>query len=54
MHYQLIHVLKISDLITNYGGSNWIDKEVEGTLVAVSDIVHADGMSYVKVLLKRN
>ena len=47
--------MQISDLTTNYGGTNWIDKEVQGTLVAASDIVYADDITYVKVkLIKYN
>ena len=40
---------QISDLTTNYGETNWIEKEVQGTLVAVSNIVYADDITYVKV-----
>ena len=40
---------QISDLTTNYGGTNWIDKEVQGTLVAVSNIVYTNDITYVKV-----
>ena len=40
----------MSDLLTNFGGSNWIDREVEGTLlVAMSNIVETDTMRYMKV-----
>ena len=40
---------QIFDLTTNYGGTNWIDKEVQGTLVAVSNIVHTNDITYLKV-----
>ena len=40
---------QISDLTTNYGGTNWIDKEVQGTLVAVSNIVYTNDITYLKV-----
>ena len=33
----------------NYGGTNWIDREVHGMLVAVSNIVRTDTMTYLKV-----
>ena len=47
--------VQISDLTTNYGGANWIDKEVQGTLVAISNIVYANDITYVKVkLIKYN
>ena len=45
----MLNKLQISDLLTNFGGSNWIDREVEGTLVAISNIVETDTMRYMKV-----
>ena len=45
--------MQISDLTTNYGGTNSIDKEVEGTLVAASNVVYADDITYVKVKLTK-
>ena len=45
----MLNKFQISDLLTNFGGSNWIDREVEGTLVAISNIVETDTMRYMKV-----
>ena len=45
----MLNKFQISDLLTNFGGSNWIDREVEGTLVAMSNIVETDTMRYMKV-----
>ena len=45
----MLNKFQISDLLTNFGGSNWIDREVEGTLVAMSNIVETDTMQYIKV-----
>ena len=42
------------DLLWNYGGLHWIDKEVHGMLVAVSDVVGTDSMTYLKVLTEIN
>ena len=41
---------KISDLVSNYNGTHWIDNEVQGKLVAISKIVKTDDMQYEKVL----
>ena len=41
---------KISDLVTNYNGTHWIDSEVQGKLVAISKIVKTEDMEYEKVL----
>ena len=38
----------------NYGGLHWIDKEVHGMLVAVSDVVETDSMTYLKVFTEIN
>ena len=41
---------KISDLVTNYNGTHWIDSEVQGKLVAISKIVKTEDIKYEKVL----
>ena len=41
---------KISDLVTNYNGTHWIDSEVQGKLVAISKIVKTEDIEYEKVL----
>ena len=41
---------KISDLVTNYNGTHWIDSEVQGKLVAISKIVKTEDNEYEKVL----
>ena len=38
----------------NYGGLHWIDKEVHGMLVVVSDVVETDSMTYLKVFTEIN
>ena len=41
---------KISDLVTNYNGTHWIDSEVQGKLVALSKRVKTEDIEYEKVL----
>ena len=41
---------KISDLVTNYNGTHWIDSEVQGKLVAIYKIVKTEDIDYEKVL----
>ena len=40
---------QIEDLLHNFGGQNWIDREVHGTLVAMSKIVETEKLRYMKV-----
>ena len=44
-----MHSPQIDDLLHNFGGQNWIDREVHGVLVAMSQTVHTDTLRYMKV-----
>ena len=46
--------IQIGDLLDNFGGRNWIDREVHGNLVAMSDIVVTDKLKYMKVFFFYN
>ena len=41
--------VQIEDLLQNFRGQNWIDREVNGRLVAMSKIVETDTLRYMKV-----
>ena len=45
----LVHCPQIEDLLENFGGLNWIDREVHGTLVATSKVVQTNSLRYMKV-----
>lgn len=44
-------IFQISDLLGHYNlGNQWIDREVEGKLAAVSNVVETESMHYLKVI----